>query len=104
MEELYDKNLLLHNYHNINVKDEVFRVLHIGFLCTQEIPSLRPTMSRVLKMLINKEEQLPAPTHPPFIDEKTMQLNDTSEDPCYPLNSGACVSVANLTLSSFYPR
>lgn len=104
VEELYDKNFLLHNYNNINVKDEVFRVLHIGLLCTQEIPSLRPTMSRVLKMLINKEEQLPAPTNPPFIDEKTMQFNDTSEDPCYPLNSGACASVANLTLSSFHPR
>lgn len=104
MEQLYDQNLLLHNYHNINVKDEVFRVLHIGLLCTQEIPSLRPTMSRVLKLLINKEEQLPAPTNPPFIDERTMELNDLSEDPSHPLSSGAYASVAILTHSSFHPR
>ncbi|KAL5759863.1 hypothetical protein ACOSP7_018372 [Xanthoceras sorbifolium] len=103
-EELYDKNIFLHNYHNINVKEEVFRVLHIGLLCTQEIPSLRPTMSKVLQMLIKKEEQLPAPTNPPFIDERTMELNDTCEEPCYPLNSGASASVAHLSHSSFYPR
>ncbi|KAI9169290.1 hypothetical protein LWI28_010272 [Acer negundo] len=103
-EELYDKNLMLHNYHNINVKDEVYRVLHIGLLCTQEIPSLRPTMSKVLKMIINKEEHLPAPTNPPFTDEGTMEFNDTCEDRCYPRNSGDAASLANLSYSSFYPR
>ncbi|KAK1552560.1 hypothetical protein Q3G72_019175 [Acer saccharum] len=103
-EELYDKNLMLHNYHNINVKDEVYRVLHIGLLCTQEIPTLRPTMSKVLKMIINKEEHLPAPTNPPFTDEGTMEFNDMYEDPCHPRNSGDAASLANLSHSSFYPR
>nr|GMD26274.1 cysteine-rich receptor-like protein kinase 2 isoform X1 [Ipomoea batatas] len=59
--ELFDPNLMLHNYHNINVKNEVLRVVHIGLLCTQEAPSLRPSMSKALQMLVKREE-LPA-TH-----------------------------------------
>lgn len=103
VEELYDKNLMLHNYHDSNVKYEVLRVIHVGLLCTQENPSLRPTMSRVLQMLTT-EEQLPGPTSPPFIDERTMELHDNCYDPCCPMNSGAHASVANMSNSSLYPR
>ncbi|PON99002.1 Serine/threonine protein kinase [Trema orientale] len=89
---------------NQAMKNQISRVVHIGLLCTQEIASLRPTMSKALLMLTKKEEHLPAPTSPPFIDEKTMELNDTCEDPSYPLNGDDVGSVANLTHSSFYPR
>lgn len=85
------------------MKNQISRVVHIGLLCTQEIASLRPTMSKALLMLTKKEEHLPAPTSPPFIDEQTMQL-DTCEDPSYPLNADDVGSIANLTQSSFYPR
>ncbi|KAJ0094560.1 hypothetical protein Patl1_16085 [Pistacia atlantica] len=104
VEELYDRNLMLNNCDNSGVKDEMLRVVQIGLLCTQENPSLRPTMSKVLQMLQKKEEHLPAPTSPPFTDEKTMELNDTCEDPSHPLNSGAFASLASITHSSFYPR
>lgn len=105
IEELFDPNLHLHNHHDRNVKNEVTRVVHIGLLCTQEAPSLRPTMSKALHMLKKKDENLPAPTNPPFIDEKTMEFhNTTCENPCYPLNRSDSGSIANVTFSSFYPR
>ncbi|KAM4109789.1 hypothetical protein ACJW30_03G146400 [Castanea mollissima] len=104
VEQLYDPNLMLHNHYNVNVKNEILRVLHIGLLCTQEIQSLRPTMSKALQMLINKDYELPAPTNPPFIDEKTMELTDMCEDPCYPLRPGYSTSIATISEISFYPR
>jgi hypothetical protein len=103
MEELYDPNLKLHEYHNRHIKDEAWRVVHIGLLCTQESALLRPAMSTALQMLTKKDEPLPDPTNPPFIDERTMGL-ETSEDPSYPLNANNSASLAVLSHSSFYPR
>lgn len=101
-EQLLDPNLELHDDHNGNVKNEVLRVVHIGLLCTQEIPSLRPTMSKALQMLTKEEEHLAVPSNPPFLDESTMELHDTSGDPFYLLN--AADSIATVSHSSFYPR
>ncbi|KAG8383216.1 hypothetical protein BUALT_Bualt05G0161400 [Buddleja alternifolia] len=103
VEDLFDPNLMLHNYHNIDFKNEISRVVHIGLLCTQEIPSLRPSMSKALEMLV-KKEQLPAPTSPPFMDENTMELNDSFENPLVSLEHGSSASVANISHSIFYPR
>lgn len=105
MEELYDPNLNLNSENNINIKDEVLRVVQIGLLCTQENPNLRPLMSKVLQMLRNKDEQLPAPSNPPFMDEKTMELSNACENPSFPLNgSGSAASIATIEYSSFYAR
>ncbi|CAL0331524.1 unnamed protein product [Lupinus luteus] len=101
-EQLLDPNLGLHEDYSGNVKNEILRVIHIGLLCTQEIPSLRPSISKVLKMLTKREENLPAPSNPPFLDESTMELHDTSGDPFYLLN--ATDSIATVSHSSFYPR
>ncbi|KAL2317332.1 hypothetical protein Fmac_031208 [Flemingia macrophylla] len=49
-EQLFDPNLEWQDEHNSNNKDEIFRVVRIGLLCTQEAPSLRPSMSKALKM------------------------------------------------------
>ncbi|XP_006356406.1 cysteine-rich receptor-like protein kinase 2 [Solanum tuberosum] len=103
VEELFDPNLMLHNYHTSNVKKEVLRVVHVGLLCTQEIPGLRPSMSKALQMLVKKEEELPAPTNPPFVDEKTMELHDPWDTPSYPHGDDSA-SIANISHSSFYPR
>ncbi|XP_060196273.1 cysteine-rich receptor-like protein kinase 2 [Lycium barbarum] len=102
VEELFDPNLMLHNYHTINVKNEVERVLHVGLLCTQETAALRPSISKALRMFVKKEEELPLPTNPPFVDEKTMELHDPWEK--YSLGEGDSASIANLSHSSFYPR
>ncbi|KAH0724398.1 hypothetical protein KY285_000236 [Solanum tuberosum] len=102
VEKLFDPNLMLNNNHTINVKNEVARVLHVGLLCTQEIPTLRPSMSKALQMFVKKDEELPSPTNPPFVDEKTMELHDPWDK--YLLKQGDSASIANLSHSSFYPR
>ncbi|KAA8533177.1 hypothetical protein F0562_033290 [Nyssa sinensis] len=104
LEEFFDPNLMLHNYHDSSMKNDVLRVVHIGLLCTQEAQSLRPSMSKALVMLVKKDGHLAAPTKPPFIDEKTMELNDMHENPCYPLNASDSDSIATVSQSSFYPR
>ncbi|KAL3835590.1 hypothetical protein ACJIZ3_010326 [Penstemon smallii] len=104
-EDLYDSNLMLHSCNNnMSVKSEILRVVHVGLLCTQEISSLRPSMSKALQMLVKKDEQLPAPTSPPFMDEKTMELNDTSDNPILPFQHGDDASNAGISHSIFYPR
>lgn len=55
---------------------EVQSVVHIGFLCIQEVASLRPTMSMVLQMLSKNIEPLPSPANPPYLAGNNMQLND----------------------------
>ncbi|KAF3672767.1 putative lipase-like [Capsicum annuum] len=86
------------NNHTINVKNEVMRFLHVGLLCAQEIPTLRPSMSKALQIFVKKDEELPPPTKPPFVDEKTMQLHVLS------FEQGDSATTANLSHSSFYPR
>ncbi|GAA0171233.1 transmembrane signal receptor [Lithospermum erythrorhizon] len=103
VEELFDPNLLFHNYHNVSVKHELLRVVHVGLLCTQEIPSLRPSMSKALLMLVKKEEHLPAPTNPPFVDERTMEFHDMI-DSSHPSDTGNSDSIASISHSIFYPR
>ncbi|XP_043725478.1 cysteine-rich receptor-like protein kinase 2 [Telopea speciosissima] len=84
-ENLFDPNLMLHSYnHNDDMKKEILRVVHVGLLCMQEVPSLRPSMSKALQMLLKKDEQLPAPTNPPFMDVSTMELSDTCRDQLHP--------------------
>ncbi|KAI4383013.1 hypothetical protein MLD38_008898 [Melastoma candidum] len=95
---------MLHNYPDSSIKNEVSRVIHIALLCTQEVPSFRPSMSKVLQML-TKNEELPPPTNPPFMDEKTMELNnDGFEDPSHPLHPRTSDSIATIYNSSFHPR
>ncbi|KAL2510246.1 Cysteine-rich receptor-like protein kinase 2 [Forsythia ovata] len=94
VDELFDPNLMLHNYSNIDVKKEILRVVHVGLLCTQEIPSLRPSMSKAIEMLVMKEEHLPTPTNPPYIYE-TVELDD---------NHPNHASTATTSQSTFYPR
>lgn len=49
--------------------NEIERVIQIGLLCTQESPNSRPTMTKVVQMLREKDLELPQPSMPPFIDE-----------------------------------
>ncbi|XP_042497891.1 cysteine-rich receptor-like protein kinase 2 [Macadamia integrifolia] len=101
-EKLFDPNLLLHNYSD-DIKKEILRVVHVGLLCAQEVPSLRPSMSKTLQMLLKNDEQLPPPTNPPFIDVTTMALSDSCADQCH-LIATTSLSAATISHSSFYPR
>lgn len=54
-------------------EDMVSRMLKIGLLCAQASAELRPSMSRVVKMLINNEE-IPHPTEPPFLNSSYVEI------------------------------
>lgn len=100
LEKIYDPNLdWKSQYDSHIIKKEIARVVQIGLLCTQEIPSLRPPMSKLLHMLKNKEEVLPLPSNPPFMDERVMELRDGSDG-----DSAGCASLATVSQSSFYGR
>ncbi|CAN8235734.1 unnamed protein product [Cochlearia groenlandica] len=100
LEEIYDPNMNLKDRNDsIIVKKEIVRVVQIGLLCTQEIASLRPSMSKVLEMLKNKEADLPLPSNPPFMDERVMEFRDGSYG-----DSAGCASLATVSQSSFYGR
>ncbi|XP_062228767.1 cysteine-rich receptor-like protein kinase 10 [Phragmites australis] len=47
-------------------KEEAWRCYHVGLLCVQENPNVRPTMSNVLLMLISDHMNLPEPARPPL--------------------------------------
>lgn len=47
-------------------KEEAWRCYHVGLLCVQEDPDVRPTMSTVLLMLISDHMKLPDPAMPPL--------------------------------------
>ncbi|KAF9607281.1 hypothetical protein IFM89_033488, partial [Coptis chinensis] len=103
-DEIFDSNLMLQNYNNRkSIKNDILRVVHVGLLCTQELPSLRPAMSTALEMLSKKDENLPAPTNPPFVDEKNMELNYIFEDILHPLNATSSFSIASMSHSDFCP-
>lgn len=104
MEELFDPNLMLQNHADNNVKKEIQDVVHIGLLCTQEIPSLRPTMSLALQMLSKNIKPLPMPMNPPFIPESDILPNEFTSDHSLTHRVTNPASVATLSDYSFTPR
>jgi hypothetical protein len=42
------------------LKEEVFRLIEVALLCTQAVPTMRPSMSRVVAMLTSDAEVIPA--------------------------------------------
>ncbi|KAJ0544844.1 putative protein kinase RLK-Pelle-DLSV family [Helianthus annuus] len=104
VEEVFDPNLMMHIHPNISFQRDAIKAVHIGLLCTQEAASLRPSMSAALKMLAKNDEPLPAPSKPPFIDEKTLELNNITQNLSNYYDRDDCSSVATLSHSHFYPR
>nr|XP_043613301.1 cysteine-rich receptor-like protein kinase 2 [Erigeron canadensis] len=96
LKEMFDPNLMMNVYPNIIFQKDVIRVIHVGLLCIQEDPSLRPSMSAALRMLAKDDEPLPVPSNPPFLDKEMMELNITQT-----LRGS---SVATVSLSYVDPR
>ncbi|XP_071690983.1 cysteine-rich receptor-like protein kinase 2 [Rutidosis leptorrhynchoides] len=102
VEEILDPNIMLHTYPKHNFKKEAIKVVHVGLLCTQEVPSLRPSISMALKMLVKDDEPLPAPSNPPFIDGNEI---DELEDKIQRYHDDKDFnSVATVSHSQFFPR
>eukprot|EP01018_Ginkgo_biloba_P008804 Gb_01656 [translate_table: standard] len=78
--------------------EEALRVVNVALLCTQASATLRPPMSKVVQMLTNKEQKLPVPRQPPFVE-----LQDASDQTFHlPYQFGA--SINDVTLSVPQPR
>ncbi|PWA90053.1 gnk2-like domain-containing protein [Artemisia annua] len=104
VDEIFDPNLMMHCYPNSNYQKDATKVVQVGLLCTQEDPSLRPSMSTVLEMLAKDNEPLPAPSNPPFMDENTMELNDIAQKLHHYFNRDDSGSVATVSQSHIFPR
>ena len=60
---------------------DVLRCIHIGLLCVQEDPQLRPRMASVLLMLRNRIVTMSPPTKPAFVvptGEPSTSINKVS--------------------------
>ncbi|KAL3511314.1 hypothetical protein ACH5RR_030715 [Cinchona calisaya] len=105
VQELFDTNLELQNNYDIKIEQEILRVVHVGLLCTQKIPSFRPTMSSALQMLLREDEHRPTPTHPPFMDDELgVEPGNEQENQTYSPNVRAPASNASVSYSSLHPR
>lgn len=93
---------MFNTYPKSNFKKDAIKVVHVGLLCTQEDPSLRPSISTALRMLVKDDEPLPPPSNPPFVSDteiseleaKIQRYHD--DDDTY--------SVATVSHSQFSPR
>ncbi|KAM1015828.1 hypothetical protein ACFX2J_045300 [Malus domestica] len=62
--------------------DEALKCIHVGFLCVQEAPADRPTMSLVIRMLQgNESTSLPPFKEPAFSTHKNSSLVCSSQTP-----------------------
>ncbi|KAI3816786.1 hypothetical protein L1987_16491 [Smallanthus sonchifolius] len=102
VEEILDPNLMLHTYPNLKFKKEAIKMVHVGLLCTQEAPSLRPSISMALKMLVKNDESLPPPSNPPFIDDD--EINELGAKIQRYHDHDDLVSVATVSYNQFSPR
>ncbi|KAK9052734.1 hypothetical protein SSX86_029364 [Deinandra increscens subsp. villosa] len=98
--ELFDKNLMLQNHSY----DEIESVVHIGLLCIQEVPSLRPTMSMALQMLSKNITPLPLPANPPFTPESNIQVHEFSSNQGLKQRLNNNASIPTVSESCFSPR
>ncbi|TVU01635.1 hypothetical protein EJB05_52908, partial [Eragrostis curvula] len=59
---------------------EVLRCVHVGLLCVQEDPLLRPGMAAIIIMLNSRSITLPAPIAPAFVDVTAVDARGRSTD------------------------
>ena len=77
---------------------EMFRCIHVGFLCVQELARDRPTISTVISMLSSDIVDLPFPKQLAFI-ERQIASN------CKPTQQGQIrLPSCNVTLTTIYGR
>ncbi|PKU60974.1 cysteine-rich receptor-like protein kinase 2 [Dendrobium catenatum] len=60
-------------------EEEALNIFHVGLLCVQASPALRPPMWKVVEMLTSRSKELPAPSQPPFINIKGTDSTSRSE-------------------------
>nr|XP_034922512.1 G-type lectin S-receptor-like serine/threonine-protein kinase SD1-1 [Populus alba] len=69
---------------------EVLRSIHVGLLCVQENPEMRPTMSNVVLVLGN-DDALPQPKQPGFLTERDVIGASCSSNLSKPCSVNECL-------------
>ncbi|KAK6264909.1 hypothetical protein SCA6_020343 [Theobroma cacao] len=80
------------------VAAEVLKCIHIGLLCVQEDPAVRPSMTSVIVILESETIRLPRPTVPAFFVGRVIA------EPTQPTSNDIICSVNDVTISKLSPR
>ncbi|KAK9117207.1 hypothetical protein Sjap_016154 [Stephania japonica] len=75
--------------------EQVKRAIHVGLLCTQEVPSQRPSMTDIIEMLKQKDRHLRMPSKPPFVDESMEISHDHDVTNCSQPSADSSTSKTN---------
>ena len=63
------------------IEEEVLRVIAVALLCTQALPAMRPSMSRVVAMLTGDVEEIPVASRPGYITDWQYKKHLAAQDP-----------------------
>ncbi|XP_061978505.1 cysteine-rich receptor-like protein kinase 10 isoform X2 [Populus nigra] len=89
-------------------RNEVIRCLHIGLLCVQEDPAIRPAMATIVLTLNSYSVTLPSPQEPAFFFHSTItdELNSSSKEFLFEHSKSKSVaySVDEASITEVYPR
>ena len=77
---------------------EIFRCIHVGLLCVQELAKDRPTAYVVVSMLKSEIVDLPRPNKPAFTERQIASNTDSSQ------RSQTECSVNNVTVTMVQGR
>ncbi|KAL1215904.1 Cysteine-rich receptor-like protein kinase 8 [Cardamine amara subsp. amara] len=84
-------------------KSEVVRCIHIGLLCVQEDPVVRPTMSTIFVMLTSNTVTLPVPQKPGFF-VRSRPGKDPIDSDQSTITKSVSASVDDASITDLYPR
>ncbi|KAI9124297.1 hypothetical protein K1719_005597 [Acacia pycnantha] len=96
---ILDSNLTETGSHN-----EIMRCIHIGLLCVQGNPQVRPSMNKVVKCLSNDSMKLPIPHEPAFFLHSQMEAAETSRAMEAQLANHDHYSINEISESVLFPR
>lgn len=86
-------------------REEAWRCFHVGLLCVQENPDLRPTMSNVVLMLISDQTQtMPAPEQPPLFARASKKASVSDFSLAMKTDTTKTQSVNEVSISMMEPR
>ncbi|KAK7327997.1 hypothetical protein VNO77_22091 [Canavalia gladiata] len=93
IESLIDPEI--YNPNNVN---DIVRCIRIGLLCLQEIAKERPSVATAVSMLNSEIVNLPAPSHPAFIERQVIWGAESSQQ------NHRTSSINNLTVTDMQAR
>jgi hypothetical protein len=89
-------------------RNEVIRCIHIGLLCVQEDPAIRPAMATIILTLNSYSVTLPSPQEPAFFFHSTItdEVNISSKEFLLDQSKRKSIaySVDEVSITEVYPR